>query len=232
MTEELPLFLGLNDKSITDIPEDRREAALHDQRRAQGRQSRQMGRAAAHADPDRRTRRDRMPGQDPLHRRLCQASGRPKLPSGLRPGKQELVAQGALPASLQPRRRCLDRIENLHLRRLRRAEPLPAFQMLRLRHGDRPMGVDCADLAPARRDVGDRARRQNPSARRPRRALGRMARGLRSGRPTNIRTAPACAARPARSLSSASATTWASPSSTAKSTPSPAAWTPTTSTPA
>ena len=41
--------------------QDGREAALHDQRRAEGRQSRQMGRAAAHADPDRRARRDRMP---------------------------------------------------------------------------------------------------------------------------------------------------------------------------
>ncbi len=41
----------------------------------------------------------------------------------------------------------------------------------------------------------------------------------------------ACAARPGRSLSSASAITWASRWWTEKSTPSPAAWTPTTSTP-
>ena len=40
---------------------------------------------------------------------------------------------------------------------------------------------------------------------------------------------PACAARPARSPSSASATTWASLWSTGKSTPSPAAWIATTS---
>ena len=48
-------------------------------------------------------------------------------------------------------------------------------------------------------------------------------------RPTNTPTAPACAARPARSLSSGSATTWASPSSTEKYTPSPGAWIATTS---
>ena len=51
-------------------------------------------------------------------------------------------------------------------------------------------------------------------------------------RPTNIPTAPACAARPARSPSSASAITWASPWSMEKSTPSPAAWIATISTPA
>ena len=35
--QELPLFLGLNDKTVTDIPKDGREAALYDQRRTQGR---------------------------------------------------------------------------------------------------------------------------------------------------------------------------------------------------
>ena len=45
----------------------------------------------------------------------------------------------------------------------------------------------------------------------PRRALGGMARGLRSGDRQIFRPRLACAARPARSLSSASATIWASP---------------------
>ena len=36
------------------------------------------------------------------------------------------------PIALQSRRRLLARRQDLHLRRLHRAEPLPAFQMLRL----------------------------------------------------------------------------------------------------
>ena len=95
--QELPLFLGLNDKIGHRHSEDGREAALHDQRRAQGRQSRQMGRAAAHADPDRRARRDRMPGQNSLHCRLCQAPGRSELPPGLRPGKQSWSLKAPFP---------------------------------------------------------------------------------------------------------------------------------------
>ena len=64
-------------------PADGREAALHDKCRAQGGQSRQMDRAAAHADPDRRARRHRMQRQNPQHRRLRQAPSRSEFSSGL-----------------------------------------------------------------------------------------------------------------------------------------------------
>ncbi len=232
MAEDLPIFLGLNDKTDHRHSEDGREAALSDQRCAEGRQSGQMGREPRMPIPTGEHARDRVRRQDLCHRRLRQASRRRQFPlRSTTQGCEKLVAEGGIPASLQSRRRRRDRHQDLYFRRLRRAEPLPAFQVLRLRHGDRPMGADSPALAPARRDLGHRARRQDPSARRSRRALGRVARGLRSGDRQIFGSSPACAARPARSLSSASATTWASRWSMGKSTPSPAAWTPTTSTP-
>ncbi len=48
------------------------------------------------------------------------------------PATEELVAQGGIPDPLQSRLRRGDRHQDLHVRRLRRAEPLPAFQVLRL----------------------------------------------------------------------------------------------------
>ena len=181
MAEELPLFLGLNDKTVTDIP------------KTVEKQRYMTSVAPKAANPGKWVEKPRLPIPTGEHAVIeCQgkihsspampniASTRISIRSTI-PRRQDLVAEGALPAPVQSRRRRFDRHENLHLRRLRRAEPLPAFQVLRLRHRHRPMGADRADLAPARRHLGDRARRQDPSARRPRRALGRMARDLRSG---------------------------------------------------
>ena len=176
MAEELPLFLGLNDKTVTDIPKTVEKQRYMTSVAPMAANPGKWVAAAAHADPDRRARRDRMPGQDPLDRRLRQASRRSAVStrcSTRKAGSWSLKAPFPHPCNHVAG--VVHRHENLHLRRLRRAEPLPAFQMFCLRHRNRPMGIDRADLAAARRRVGDRARRQDSSARRPRRTLGRMA---------------------------------------------------------
>ena len=181
MAEELPLFLGLNDKTIIDIP------------KTVEKQRYMTSVAPKAANPGKWVEQPRMPIPTGEHA-VIECQGKIHSVAGYAkhrvdqnfhqvfdPTTKTMVAEGALPAPVQPRRRRLDRHENLHLRRLRRAEPLPAFQVLRLRHRDRRVGADRADLAPARRHLGHRARRQDPFARRARRALGGMARGLRSG---------------------------------------------------
>src|SRR6185312_14486541 len=144
--------------------EDRGKSALYDERCAQGLKSREVDRTAAPADPNRRTCRDRVSGQNPFDRRLRQASRRPEFPSGIRPKVGDLVTEGPLPASMQPRGGSLYRIENLHFRRFRRTEPLPAFQMFRLRQRIRSVGAYCTHFASARGSIGHRPRRQDSSA--------------------------------------------------------------------
>ena len=228
--QELPLFAGLNDKTITDIPAYRRQTTLHDQRRAHGGQSGQMGRTAAAADPDRRTRGDRMPGQDPCHRRLRAASCRWQFSSGVRFQDRAMVAEGALPDSVQSRCR--------RFHRHRRSTRSAASSSRTAARIPSALSTTPPPTSGRRSPVwhvrAARSRRSCSTARSICSAAATCARwnGTKSmtRRPTNTRSSPACAARPVRSPSSASATTWASRWWTGKSTPSPAAWTPTTST--
>ncbi len=225
MAEELPLFLGLNDKTVTDIP------------KTVEKQRYMTSVAPKAANPGKWVEQPRMPIPTGEHAVIeCQ-------------GKIHSIAGYAKHRVDQNFHQVYDPASKSWS--LKAPFPHPCNHVAGVSIGtkiytfggfveqNRCPHSKCfvydtttdqwAPIAPISRprgaDLGHRARRQNSSARRPRRALGRMARGLRSGDQQIFRSSPACAARPARSLSSASATTWASPWSTAKSTPSPAAWT-------
>ena len=176
--QELPLFLGLNDKSITDIP------------KTVEKQRYMTSVAPKAANPGKWIEQPRMPIPTGEHA-VIECQGKIHSVAGYAkhrvdqnfhqvfdPKAGTLVAEGALPAAVQSRGRRLDRLEDLHIWRFHRTEPLPAFQMLRLRHRDRPMGADRGPQSPARRHVGDCPRRQDSLARRTRCALSGMARDL------------------------------------------------------
>src|SRR5262245_49925880 len=100
-----------------------------------------------------------MPGENSLNRRICETSGRSELSSGVRSEIRNVVTEGAISIALQPRGRSFNRVQDLHVWWLHRAEPLPAFEMLRLRHCDGPVGNDRGAIASTWRDVGYRAGR-------------------------------------------------------------------------
>ena len=133
MTEpELPVFLGLNDKTITAIP-----ATVEKQRYM-------TSVAPKAANPGKWIEQPRMPIPTGEHA-VIECSGKIHSIAGYAkhrvdqnfhqvydPAAEIVVAQSGVPASVQSRRRRFDRHQGLHLRRFRRAEPLPAFEVLRL----------------------------------------------------------------------------------------------------
>ena len=127
-----PLFAGLNDKSITAIP-----ATVEKQRYM-------TSVAPKAANPGKWVEQPRLPIPTGEHA-VIECQGKIHVIAGYARHRvdgnfhqvfdsksRHLVAEGAVPAAVQSRGRRLDRLEGLHLRRLHRTEPLPAFQVLRL----------------------------------------------------------------------------------------------------
>ena len=132
MAEELPIFLGLNDKTITDIP------------KTVEKQRYMTSVAPKAANPGTWVEQPRMPIPTGEHA-VIECQGKIHSIAGYAkhrvdqnfhqvydPASKVLVAEGALPAAVQSRRGGFNRVQGLHLRWLRRAEPLPAFQVFRL----------------------------------------------------------------------------------------------------
>ena len=133
---ELPVFLGLNDRSITSIP-----ATVEKQRYM-------TSVAPKAANPGKWIEQPRLPIPTGEHA-VIECGGKIHSIAGYAkhrvdqnfhqvydPATKSWSLKAAFPHAVQSRRRRLDRHQGLYLRRLRRAEPLSAFQMLRLRHGD------------------------------------------------------------------------------------------------
>ena len=208
MTEEFPLFLGLNDRSISDIPKSV-EKRRH-----------MVSTAPMAANPGKWIAQPRMPvptgehvggrmqWQDSLRRWLREASRRQQLSPSIRPKTGTWELKTPYRRDLQSRRRLLARRQDLHLWRLHRAKPLPALEVFRLRRRDRHNGRRSQDC----RGHAVPSRRSHSTAKSICSAGATCARsnGTRFTipRPTNTRSLPACAARPGRSLLSASATIW------------------------
>ena len=132
MAEELPLFLGLRDKSITDIP------------KTVEKQRYMVSVAPPAANPGKWVEQPRMPIPTGEHA-VVECGGKIHSIAGYAkhrvdgnfhqvfdPKKGTWELKAPYPVACNHCRRHLGQRQDLHLRRFHRAEPLPAFQLLRL----------------------------------------------------------------------------------------------------